>query len=416
MSGEFPKDFLWGASTSSHQIEGGLTNSWTVWETANAERLAKGAEKRYHTFPSWPAIQAQAENPQNYISGAAAEFYTRYASDLDLAQSLNFNAFRFSLEWSRIEPRKGEFDQEVLNHYREMVQACRERGLEPLLTLWHWTMPVWLVEEGGMEGRKTPEYFARYTEKVCEAVGDQITFWITLNEPEVYAANGMLEGVWPPQKHSFPAWLRTHHTMSLCHLRAYDVIKKKFSKAQVGVSHAHTHFDLHSQSPINRLLKNIGEHWYNNFFLDKIKHAEDFIGLNNYLRCHINYGYFRNENLRVSDMGWELYPESMYYALKKMSLRYGKPVYITENGLADAKDAQRAWYLTEVLRGVKKALQEGVDVRGYLHWSLLDNFEWAEGFWPRFGLIEVDYATQKRRVRESAKVYAEIIKTRGKDL
>lgn len=405
---QFPKGFLWGAGTASHQVEGGTANDWSEWEKANAERLAREAEAKFGHSPAWNDFKTQAQDPRNYISGDACDFYHRYEQDFDIARSLGHTAHRFSIEWSRIEPREGEFDEHAIEYYKKMIAALRARGMEPFVTLWHWPLPLWLRDKGGWRSKKAVGYFARYVKVMVSALGNDVRFWITLNEPEIYPMNGYLRGVWPPQEKSFFRYFSVTRNLAHAHRRAYEDIKKINPDAQVGIAKHNVYFEAADGKLVNRVLKWCADQGWNFHFLNKIKDAQDFIGLNHYFHNRIDYGFNKNENKKVSDMGWELYPEAMYYVLTDLK-KYNKPIYITENGLADAKDANREWFIKESLSNVARAMQDGADVRGYLHWGLTDFFEWDKGFWPRFGLVAVDYATMTRTIRPSAWKYKEII-------
>lgn len=406
--------FFWGAATSSHQVEGGNKNDWTEWEQANAERLAFSA-KRNPPAGGWPEFILHPPaggpsplEPKNYISGKACDHYRRFSEDFDIAKSLGHNAHRFSLEWSRIEPEEGKFDEKEIAHYREVVGALRERGLEPFVTLWHWTLPLWLRDKGGTASAAFAKCFARYAGKMAEVLGADVRFWLTENEPEMHALNSYLRGAWPPGKRSFLVFYLCFRRLMRAHALAYRAIKLRAPEAQVGVAVNLVFFDS-AGGFINNALARIARRAWNFHFLKHIRKDLDFIGLNYYFRNRINYGFNRNPNENISDMGWELYPEGIYHVLLSLK-RFKKPVYVTENGLADARDVDRAAFVEETLERVARARREGADVRGYLHWSLLDNFEWDKGFWPRFGLVEVDYRTFARRIRPSARRYKELIK------
>ena len=406
MKERFPENFYWGSATSAHQVEGGNRNDWSEWEKANADRLAKEAERKFGYLSRWPDIKKQAQNPQNYISGRACEHYSRYEEDFDIAKSLGHNAHRFSIEWSRIEPEEGKWDEKEIEHYRSVIRALRSRGLEPFVTLWHWTIPLWLRDKGGVKSKKFPKYFSIYAERIVKELPN-VKFWITLNEPEIYSAQSYLKGIWPPQKKCLYSYLRTFMNLIWAHRKAYRAIKKISPDAQVGIAKNNIYFEAYQNKPANYFLKKCADFWWNNLFLYKIWFCLDFIGLNHYFHNRIDYGFNKNENKKISDMGWELYPEGIYHVLNDLK-KYGKPIYITENGLADARDVNREWYIKETLSNVHKAIREGVDARGYFYWSLLDNFEWDKGFWPRFGLVEINYKTMERKIRHSARVYAEI--------
>jgi beta-glucosidase len=410
---KFPDGFYWGASTSSHQVEGNTTNDWSDWEGKNAVRLADGAADRYSKLPAWQDIQAAATSPSNYLSGKGDDEYHLYNQDFDLAKSINLNAYRFSLEWSRLEPQEGVFDDAAFQHYSDELQALKVRGIEPFVTLNHWTLPLWLSQKGGWENSQSSIYFQRYAEHVEARIGTLAKYWITINEPEVYVGNSYLTGTWPPQKHNpFSAWTVTQNLIA-AHKKAYAALKVDNPKLQVGIAKPYIYLEDAGQNWISGQVKATGDYWYNTYFLDQIKDTQDFIGINYYMHNRINaYGFFANENAKVSDLGWELYPEGIYHAITDYK-SYGKPIFITENGLADAKDINREWYIRETLRQVHRAIADGADVRGYLYWSLLDNFEWSEGYWPKFGLFSVDPLTGTRIARPSAQAYAKIISDNG---
>lgn len=384
---KFPKGFLWGTSTSAHQVEGNNHNQWTEWEKS---------EKRIRD------LKSRGLDPEDYISGRACDHYNRIDEDADLMKEMNHNAFRFSIEWSRIEPEEGKFNQAEIEHYRKVIHALRARNLEPFVTLWHWTLPVWFAKKGGFEKRENIKYFVRFCEYVVSEFKDNVKFWITLNEIMVYTGGSYIIGEWPPQKRGIFNALTVIANLAEAHNQVYYMIRKINSQAQIGIAH-----------PINYY-----EGWpallmrwfWSSRVLNKIKNHVDFIGLNYYRRLLIRGLNFNAGKNQRTDMNWEIYPEGIYHVLKDLGRRYEKPIYITENGLADAEDKYRSRFITDHLQWINKAIQEGIDVRGYFHWSLLDNFEWAHGFWPRFGLIEIDYKTLKRKPRSSSKIYSEIAK------
>lgn len=398
---QFPADFLWGSAISSHQVEGDNINDWTEWEESpsrHAHLHKHGHIKKYGL--------------DNFLSRRAARHHHLYKDDHRLAKDLGHNALRLSLEWSRIEPTEGVFDEEAIRHYRTMIRHLKEQGIEPLVTLWHWTIPLWLRDKGGWQSRQTPEYFNRYVRKVVGELRDEVTVWVTLNEPEIYTLNSYLTGVWPPQKKNPLAYWQVIHNLVRGHKLAYATIHELQPTAQVGIAKNNIYFEPHQNLPINRLIKKACDWWWNFYFLNHLRGTQDFIGLNYYFHNRIHWAFGENENKVVSDLGWELHPEGIYHVLVDLK-RYNKPIYITENGLADATDEKRTWFITNILKFTHQAIQEGVNVKGYLHWSLIDNFEWDKGFFPRFGLVEVDFETMERKPRASALVYRDIIKNKG---
>ena len=405
----FPSGFLWGAATSAHQVEGGNRNDWSEWEKKNAGRLSEEAKTKWE---KWQQEKfPEMFKSENYISGRACDHYNRYESDLDIAKSLGHNAHRFSIEWSRIEPEEGKFDDQEIEHYRKIIQATKNRGMEPFVTLWHWTIPLWLEKKGGCENRKFSEYFSKYSEYVARKLGKDVKFWITLNEPTSIIASSYLTGTWPPQKRNFwKAW-KLYKNFAKAHIEAYKNIHKFDKNCQVGFANI-----LHSYEPYQRkwfldeLMVKIGKYLTNRRMLNLTEGHNDFLTVQYYFHNRFRFPKkVRTENLPVSDMNWEIFPHGIYRIIKKLE-EYNLPIYITENGLADADDSKRWSFIFHHLWEIHQAIKDGADVRGYFYWSLLDNFEWDKGFWPRFGLVEVDYKTLERRIRPSALEYAKICK------
>ena len=409
---KFPAGFLWGSSTSAHQVEGHTNNDWSEWEKQNAERLALGSEKRFGHLPHWNRIKDEAQNPKNYLSGAACDHYHRFREDFDIAKSLHHNAHRFSIEWSRIEPEEGCFDHAAIEHYRTVIQELRARGMEPFVTLWHWTMPVWLTKKGGVSSLGFPKYFERYVHTVVEHLKEDVTFWTTLNEPTAVIGSAYLTGYWPPQKKNFLSALRVFFILARAHRRAFHIIHKASPKSQVGFANAlHSYEAYHRHSPLDHLLIWIARFFTNRLMLLLTRGHHDYLTVQYYFHNRFKFPKkLHPVGFSITDLGWEIYQKGIFNILDYLK-RYKLPIYITENGLADATDEQREAFIREHLAWVHQAIKEGADVRGYFYWSLLDNFEWDKGFWPRFGLIAVDYATQKRTVRQSALKYAEICQT-----
>lgn len=408
MATGFPKSFYFGAATSAHQVEGHNENDWTEWERKNAARLAKNASFTYNRTPNWLHVEREAHDPQNYISGAATDHWHRYEEDFELASNIGLNAYRFSIEWSRVEPSPGYFDEEALEHYRQMLRAIKMRGLEPFVTIWHYTLPVWLSEIGGILTPDFVKYFERYAERLAGALGKNVTYWLTMNEPEIYLLNGYIRGVWPPGKCNVLEYFHARRALLLAHKIAYAAIRRVDLLSNVGATFNIVDFES-GGGFINDLFWRITNKKWNFYFLENVKTSLDFIGLNYYFRSRINYGFNKNPNQKISDLGWEIYPPGIRVVLERLK-KYNLPIYVTENGVADRDDNYRGSFIRETLEAVKDAIDAGIDVRGYFYWSLLDNFEWDKGFWPRFGLVSVDYKTMQRRVRSSAEIYKSIIK------
>jgi beta-glucosidase len=399
----FPNDFLWGAATSSHQVEGNNSNNdWWIWE-----KTAGLAD----------------------LSGQACRHYELYRQDFDLAKSLNHNAHRFSLEWSRIEPSPGNFNEKELIHYRDVLQALRERGLEPVVTLHHFTNPIWFSKMGGWHSSQAVHHFLQFSAKVVNFLGEQVKYWVTINEPMVYVYNGYLVGVWPPQRRSI--WLAHTATRIFAdaHIQAYKLIHsiyqtKGWQNPLVSVAHNMRAFQPLTRSLRNRISIYLRNKFFNLDFLDRIAKANamDYIGVNYYTRDLVDacswtpgellQGLCRNDPapLEKNYMGWDIAPEGFYDVLLLLK-KYRLPIIITENGTCVGDDKTRWLYIYNHLKNLLRAKEAGLDIRGYLYWSLLDNFEWDKGFAPKFGLIEVDYKTYKRTVRQSAMKYAQICRT-----
>jgi len=398
----FPKDFLWGAATSSHQVEGkNIHNDWWQWEIDGR-------------------IQEKSDQ--------AICHYELFDEDFTLAQKLSHNAHRFSIEWSRIEPQEGIFDETAIDHYRLVVDALIAKSLIPVVTLHHFTNPLWLADKGGWLNTHASECFLRYVKKIVAALKEKVRYWITINEPVVLAYYGYLIAKWPPGKRSFRLTMKALQNFIAVHKRAYQAIHELYddvSKPMVGIAHNLRPFEVcPRQSNIFCKINVLWRHYmFNVYFLKRINNALDFIGGNYYEREFVSndprhdLGFFGdNCNLvhhhaeHVNQMGWGFYPEGLLQVLRWIK-KYNKPIIITENGTAEIDDRYRSQFIVEHLKGVEKAISEGIPVVGYLYWSLLDNFEWDRGFEPRFGLIEVDYKTFKRDIRPSAYVFKEIIES-----
>jgi len=424
MQYKFPEGFKWGSATSSHQIEGDNHNDWTEWESS-AKRIEQ--------------LRKEGKDHADFISGKACDSYNRYREDFDIAKQLNQNIHRFSIEWSRIEPEEGRFNEKEIQHYIDVVKELRERGIEPMITLWHFTNPTWFTNKGGFLNKKSPEYFKRYATYVVEKLRDNVGLWITFNEATtVYTGFAYLKGIWPPNHRSLLEWRRANRNIIKAHILAYKQIKKIYNHSPAdlnnkidqniaesdssphprGTSHnVEVGFSENNAYVVigNGFVKKIVGKIYNfyrnlHFFTKALPHY-DFIGLNYY---NIDRKPFQNFDVLpkqdiAEDMNWELYPEGLFHLLKQLK-RFKKPIYITENGISDSGDKKREKFIKEHLKWVWQAIQNGVDIRGYLYWSLIDNFEWAHGYSPRFGLVEIDRKTLERHIRPSALEYARICK------
>ena len=348
----------------------------------------------------------------------ACDHWNRVETDTALLVRLGVGAHRFSVEWARIEPEPGRFDRAALDHYRAEVDGLIAIGVEPLLTLHHFSLPSWLAERGGVLARELPSRFEAFTRQVARTLGDRVKFWITINEPNVLVAQGYVLGLWPPgvrQPQSVPGAISS---LRRAHVAAYRAIHELVPDASVGLAHHVRLATPASRSLLDRAAAGLLDVTFNRLFLDL---PQDYLGVNYYSRDVVRFDRTRPLELfaersvapgaALSDLGWEIYPRGLGVVLRMLARRR-KPIWITENGVADAADRVRTRFLVDHLAEVAAAIADGVDVRGYLHWSLLDNFEWAEGYAPRFGLYSVDYRTQVRTLRPSGAAYARLIESR----
>lgn len=407
---KFPKRFLWGAAMSAHQVEGGNHNQWSVWELENAKSLAAQAEYQYGDLDNWNEIKTAARNPDNYVSGNASDHFSRYKTDIAIAKKLNMNALRFSVEWSRIEPHEGRWDSAMIGHYKEYVAELRKQGIEPVVTLFHFTLPVWFSEMGGFEKRANVKFFTRFAEKILSELGADITYVITINEPEVYVFESYYLGHWPPALMSKRKSYRVMNNLAYAHNQVAKLIHSLNRRYKVSIAKNSNYFYSGDTAKLSIESSKVMQYFQDDYFLKKVIKTCDFIGMNFYFSNRV-YGYrVHSPNERVSDMGWDMSPSDIEHALERLWVKYEKPIIITENGCADVSDVKRQWWLSQTIGALQRSLEAGVDLRGYLHWSLIDNFEWDKGRWPRFGLVEVNYATMSRKVRRSAIRYGEFIK------
>jgi beta-glucosidase len=417
----FPQGFLWGVATSAHQVEGdNANNQWHAWESAG--RIKSGDS-----------------------CGNACGWWTDCARDFDRARNLGINALRLSVEWSRVEPRPGEWDQAALTRYRAMLRALRDRAIRPFVTLHHFTHPVWFEQGDGFLDPASPDRFERFAGKVVEALGDLCSDWVTFNEPNVYCAMAYALGEFPPgRKGEIASAFRSMGNMALAHARSYRAIHQLQPGAQVGWAHNYVVFHAaNPRSPLDRTVAWLQHELFNQAFVSMVRDGEmrfplglmaadlrevrgtcDFVGLNAYSRFHVAfdpankqqfYGQmFVPRNVPQGDPGvdmpyGEAYPPVISAAIAAVRA-LGKPVYILENGVPDAADRIRPWLLVNSLRELHSNIRDGVDVRGYFHWTLTDNFEWGEGWKLRFGLFHLDEVTQQRTLRESGRIYSRIIR------
>lgn len=406
----FPKKFLWGAATSSHQVEGGTHNQWTSWELENAKSKAAQASYHFEDLESWPLIQDEAREPGSYVSGESIDHYNRYTEDFDLLKAMNMNAFRFSIEWSRIEPQEGAWNIEAIEHYKAYASELKRRGIEPIVTLFHFTLPVWFVQKGGFEKRGNAKYFVRFADKIVRELGANVRLIITLNEPEVYAHESYRVGNWPPNLTSKWKLWRVMNNLAYAHNQAARAIHTINRRYKVSIAKNSNYFYAGDNAWLSRKSAEIMQYFQDDYFLKKVIKNCNFLGVNFYFSNRV-YGYrVHSPEIKVSDMGWDLSPADIQHALERLHEKYHLPIIVTENGLADKEDTNRQWWIAQTLLGMQKAMDNGVKLEGYLHWSLVDNFEWDKGIWPRFGLIAIDYQTKARTLRPSAVWFGKVIK------
>ncbi len=373
---EFPKNFLWGSGSSANQVEGGIENC----DWAEYARMGK--------LPS--------------VDEFTPDHYHRFKEDFDLAKSLGHNSHRFSIEWARIEPEEGKFDLNEIEHYRKVLLALKDRGITPLVTLWHFTLPLWFSHRGGFEHQNAPAVFARYCAFVADQLKDLCEIVATINEPVVFANNGYIRGFWPPFKKNPFAFMRTVKNLIRGHNLAYTEIKKLAPHLNVGVVKDNIHFTS-NKNPFNIILKKFCHWFWNHYFLDRTHKKCDHIGLNYYFHTHFgpSLGFPKN------DMGWNIDAEGIYHMLVDLK-RYNLPLYVTEAGIPDRTDEKRGGYIKQLVNWTHRAIVDGADIRGFMYWSLTDNYELAHGYTQEFGLIHIDHATRARIIRPSALVYKTI--------
>ncbi|MDC7127101.1 MAG: glycoside hydrolase family 1 protein [Spirochaetales bacterium] len=417
-----PKKLLLGSATAATQIEGGDKNcNWYQW-----------------------SLDGKVGNGESSLTGA--DHYNRFKEDINLLAELNQQCYRMSIEWSRIEPSKGKWSSDGIAHYREELSLLREKGILPLVTLHHFSCPQWFQDKGGWTADTAVEDFISFCEKVVEEFGDIVNEWCTINEPNVFANDTYMDGKYPPGHFGdMKSYFKVSRNMVIAHIKAYKLIhrirtEKGFSgETAVGFAHHLAYFESSRKGLLASLGRGLITRLFQTVYFKGMVEGQliaplgsgypegkgcycDFIGVNYYSRHIITptlnpgalFGTIDFDpnvpDERKNDLGWEIYPPGLYKVIKKCWDKYKLPIHVTENGLPDADDGKRASFIREHLKEVKHLLDDGVDVRRYYYWSLLDNLEWNDGYGPRFGLIEVDYNTMERHVRPSAEYYAEVCK------
>jgi beta-glucosidase len=435
----FPAGFMWGTATAAHQVEGNNSNcDWWDWE------LRPGS-------------------PCREPSGNAIEHYERYPADVALLARLGFDTYRFSVEWARIEPEEGRFDERQLDHYRKMVAAVRKARLTPMVTLNHFTLPRWVAAQGSWISDRTPILFERYVRRVVEALGDQVDWYCTINEPGILAFAGYMGGQpWPPGLHGMANFVGAQQRLIVAHRLALAAIKALRPGARVGMTHAMLEWE---SSPGARRSMEFARKMSEDDYLAACK-DDDFVGVQTYTRVRLElprpagwvmaaalaFEPIRNrvvermvgmmptapeptapeppaagENagaddgpkrahggagMRVTQMGYEYRPEAVAATVRRAaSLLPGKPIVVTENGIATADDGERIEFITRALSGLHAAIADGIPLRGYVYWSGFDNFEWDLGYGMTFGLVSVNRQTQVRTAKPSAKFLGRVARS-----
>lgn len=397
VSVDFPPSFLWGAAISSYQTEGANYNSdWYVFEKEKNIQPAARATNHYELFPQ----------------------------DFKLAKELNLGAVRLSFEWARICPKPGIYLEEEINHYKETIQTLKILGLKPFVTLHHFTNPIWFAKSGGFKLPKNVDYFLEYLKKIVEEFKDDIQDWLIFNEPLVYVYNGYICGRWAPGVKSIRSAGKVSRNIISAYIEGYKEIKNIY-KENDAISYVSITNHIRKFSPCP--VFNFGQNSISAYFKDKISNFDiitylskrsclDYLAVNYYCKEYVKFSglvgaeckhQFHRE--RKNYLGWYICPQGFYELLKKLKV-YNLPIYIMENGTAEADDSLYKEYLFSHLKCVGKAIAEGVDIKGYFWWSLIDNFEWDYGFGPKFGLIDVNYGTFERRIKPFAYAYAKICK------
>jgi beta-glucosidase len=415
----FPKGFLWGTATAAYQVEGNSTNNdWWTWEQEPG-RIIEGQK-----------------------SGLADDWWGgRWREDFDRAAESGQNAHRLSVEWSRIQPTPDRWDENALDRYREMVRGLDERGLTPMVTLHHFTTPLWLVERGGWENEEIGEFFAKFARKVVEALHEYVNLWVTINEPNVLVTSAYFMGNFPPGKSDLPLAMRVMANLARAHALAYQAIHSEQATARVGIAQNYRGFTpTRPWFPPDRWVANLQAGLFNDFFpiafqtgvlrypgfrrrMAEAKGTQDFLGLNYYTRDYVKFNLLKPDELfsdRYYLPGADLSPTGMIanapqgmFEAMKWAQQFNLPVLITENGVEDQDDRLRPRYLIQHLHQVWRGVNFNFPIKGYFHWTLVDNFEWERGWTQRFGLWELDVDTQARRKRASADLYSEICRENG---
>jgi beta-glucosidase len=387
MESKFPEGFLWGTATSSHQIEGdNFFNDWWAWEQAG----------------------------KNKPSGKACDSYNRYEEDFDFIEKMNNNAHRLSIEWSRIEPKENEFNNDAVEHYKKVFAALKKRKIKIMLTLHHFTNPEWLSKKGGWLNSKTPIYFERFVRFIAENFKDDIDLWITINEPMIYAMQSHYNGIFPPGKKSLFAFRKVLKNLIQAHRLGYKALHQIIPNAKAGFAQNPVCFSAWPKKSITSaiLIPRLKAFW-NHYFYKKTKGCHDFVGINYYFHFRIKFSIFGIKAFKPHELNLSsIEPEPFFKTLVEFK-KYNLPIHITENGTATENEEERITFLISYLNSVRKAIEKGANIGGYFYWSLLDNFEWESGIGPRFGLVKVDFKNFRRSLTPAGEIYSQTAQQNG---
>ena len=432
----FPKSFLWGAATAAAQIEGGWDEDGrtpSIWDIAPENKVRRG--ETCHT---------------------ACDHYHRFREDVAIMKELGLKSYRFSLSWSRIIPEEGKVNEKGIAFYNSLIDALLEAGIEPLITLYHWDLPLWMDKKGGWKTLEIRDKFLEYAAVAVEAFSDRVKYWITFNEPQCFLMNGYMQGAHAPFQRDYLCFPKISRNFMLTNAAAVRLIREKTKLLpKVGLAFAAGAFipedekdpasvELARKKSFYKGMGTMNNRWWMDPILlgdnvcaygiyrsrkrdmKDVQVKLDFIGINNYSAFNYSdWGGDRNvdtSNLPKNSLGWVIDGRSMYWTVRFLYERYNTPIMITENGMSnpdipdengEVRDDVRISYMDDYLQNLKRAIGEGIPVLGYQHWSLMDNFEWAEGYEPRFGIVHVDFATGKRTIKASGYHYRDIVEANG---
>ena len=410
MKFKLKEGLLLGVATSATQIEGGERNN------------------------NWYRFSEQGGIKDGSSCVRACDHFNRWREDIDLMADMGIQIYRFGIEWSRIEPERGVFSEEALGVYREMLEHMLSKGIKPLLTLHHFTNPLWFEDMGGFTHPDSPDIFMEYVRRAVGAYADLVSDYITINEPNIYCTNSLFYGIWPAKEKSLGALIKGYSNMTACHIRAYRFIHEHrrslgYSDTKVSfANHLRVFEAKHKWNPINRIFARLTSYLFQGALTRSMMRGRcafpvrryrgvrrgryyDFIGVNYYSRSTVTgIADGVRENCPKNDLDWEIYHEGLIRIANKLGKKYKAPVFVTENGTCDNTDAFRPLFIYDQLKLISETKNP---ITRYYHWSFIDNFEWLEGESARFGIVHVDYETQERTVKPSGKLYSDIIKTGG---